>query len=582
MHKIFSFIILFLLITNLSFSQNQTDQDFINKQFDLALNLYNNQQYDKALKIFNQITDNFEYNSKTSASEIFIGKILVQQKKYDEAENDIKDFLSQNPDSRYSDEARVTIAKAFIEQSKYLDAFKELTFILETSNSQYYLLYAKNTAEKLARDFLRAGEVQNLFDSFTKAQPKSFILLTSGKLYLKEGDKVDASKVFSKIVKQFPNSEEYKEADNLLKSNLSEITPEVNNNLIGVMLPLFNSLDSNRAFTPAGEILEGIKFAISEYNKDRQDKIGLIIRNTNNDTTKILRIKNEFVSIPSIKAIIGPLFSNEVRVALEDFKDSDIPVISPTATDDGLINLYNNFFQANPSFDMRGLVMAQYVYYVENKRRMAVLNAMDGYSSLLANSFVNEFQKLGGEIIVRQSYITNSFDLTDQVNQILAVADTLQGIYVPLADKMDAPVILSSLVKDSLYLPLYGNQDWFLAKGYETSPELSNQLTFTSDFFIDYNSPNFKSFSSDFYSQTKKDANRNVLYGYDTAKYLLGIIRNVQNNRYAIEMKMESGFSSSGLHNNIAFDSRRINRFLNIVRYKEGIFELVDKFESGQ
>ncbi len=582
MYKTFTFFILFLLLTSLSYPQNQTNQDFIDKQFDLALNLYNNQQYDEALQIFNQIVDNFKYNSKTTASEVLIGKILIQQKKYDEAEKDLNDFLSQNPDSRYSDEARITISKAYIEQSKYLDAFKELTFILETSSSQYYLLYAKNTAQKLAEDYLRAGEVQNLFDSFTKDQTKSFILLTAGKLFLKEGDKVDASNDLSKIIKQFPNSEEYKEADNLLKSNLSEIAPEANNNLIGVMLPLYNSLDSNKAFTPAEEILEGIKYAVSEYNKDRQDKIGLIIRNTNNDTTKILRIKNEFVNIPSIKAIIGPLFSNEVRVALEDFKDSDIPLISPTATDDGLTNLYDNFFQANPSFDMRGVVMAQYVYYVENKRRMAVLNAMDGYSPLLANSFVNEFQKLGGEIIVRQSYITNSFDLTDQVNQILAVADTLQGIYVPLADKMDAPVILSSLVKDSLYLPLYGNQDWFLAKGYETSPELSNQLTFTSDFFIDYNSPNFKSFSNDFYTQTKKDANRNVLYGYDTAKYLLGIIRNVQDSRYAIEIKMESGFSSAGLHNNIAFDSRRINRFLNIVRYKEGIFELVDKFESGK
>jgi len=39
---------------------------------------------------------------------------------------------------------------------------------------------------------------------------------------------------------------------------------------------------------------------------------------------------------------------------------------------------------------------------------------------------------------------------------------------------------------------------------------------------------------------------------------------------------------TSGLHNNISFDARRINKYLNIVRYSDGVFDLVDKYRLNQ
>jgi len=151
----------------------------------------------------------------------------------------------------------------------------------------------------------------------------------------------------------------------------------------------------------------------------------------------------------------------------------------------------------------------------------------------------------------------------------------------PLANKIDATAILSQLGQDSIYLPIYGNQDWFSAKGFESSPELSNMLTFSSDYFIDFNDEEFKDFGSRFSKMTGKDPNRNVLYGYDAAKYILTVMRNIVASRSGIKNKMISGMISTGLHNNISFDENRMNRYLNIVRYKDGVFELIEKFRSG-
>ncbi|MCH7516418.1 MAG: ABC transporter substrate-binding protein [Bacteroidetes bacterium] len=348
-------------------------------------------------------------------------------------------------------------------------------------------------------------------------------------------------------------------------------------------------LDENNYPTSAAanEILQGVKFAVAEFNKDRDDKIGIIIRDTKNNEDEINEIRNELGSNSSVKAILGPIFSNEVRVTIKTFNDTNLPIISPTATDNDLTAVSENFFQANPPLAVRGKIMAQYVFFVENKINMAVLYSVDGYSPLIAASFIEEFEKLGGTIKVKETYKSNSFSLSEPISRIVAVdtlleaPDTLQGIYIPLADKVDATAILSQMGQDSLYLPIFGNQDWFSARGFESAPGLSNMLTFSSDYFIDFNDNDYQEFSERFSKVYGKDPGRNVLYGYDITNYLLTVMRDIVPNRLAIKNKIISGMVSNGYHNNISFDENRVNRFLNIVRYRDGVFELIEKFRSG-
>ena len=348
------------------------------------------------------------------------------------------------------------------------------------------------------------------------------------------------------------------------------------------MLPLeINSVDTYNSQS-AAEILEGIKFAVDEFNKLRNDKIGLLIRDTKRDVNQIKNIKEEFASLNSLIAIIGPIFSSEVRAALKEFDDYDIPIISPTATDDDLTSISHNFFQANPSFSVRGKVMAQYVFYVENKRTVSVLNSIDGYSPILAASFISEFENLGGRILRKETFKNDYTDFSGPISKIYTDSLLVEGIYIPLSDNSIAPYIFSELIKYGIKIPLYGNQDWFTAKGFETAPEISNNLVFESDNFVDFNAEAYKNFSEQFISITGKDVNRNVLYGYDAAKFVLTAYRNIEPGRKNLVNKMTSGMVSTGLRNNISFDERRVNKFLNIVRYKNGVFELVDKFRLSQ
>jgi branched-chain amino acid transport system substrate-binding protein len=381
------------------------------------------------------------------------------------------------------------------------------------------------------------------------------------------------------LINNYPESSEYDEAKKLIDYSYSA---EPATTVIGVMLPLETNSVGKYNNQPAAEILEGIKFAVDEFNKLRSDKIGLLIRDTKKDVNEIIKIKEEFTSLNSIVAVIGPVFSNEVRAALEEFDDYDIPIISPTATDDDLTSLSHNFFQANPSFSVRGKVMAQYVFYVENKRTVSVMNSIDGYSPILAASFTNEFENLGGKVLRRVSFRDNYTDFSEPITKIFSDSLIIEGVYIPLSDNSVTPYIFSELSKYGIKIPLFGNQDWFTAKGFETAPEISNNLVFTTDYFVDFNTEAYKNFNEQFISISGIDVNRNVLYGYDAAKFVLTAYRNSESGRKNLVDKMISGMVSSGLRNSISFDERRVNKFLNIVRYRDGVFELVDKFRLSQ
>ena len=575
---LFFLVTLIIFTSNLVYSQGVTDEE-INKQFDNAVALFNSGKYDEALAGFNKIIIDYKYNSKTTASEFFKAKIYFELKQYNQFKYTAEQFAEAYPNSIYVDEMRLLLTKYYLEIANYYNALREVLFIIEKTKSTPYEQKAKDIGEGISAKYLNDTQLDRLNSSFNSAKVKSFVLLQKGKYFIRNGDSLNSKKVFNELISTYPESAEYNEAKKLIDFSYSS---EPTTTVIGIMLPLETNSAGQYNNQPAAEILEGIKFAVDEYNKTRSEKIGLLIRDTKKDVNQIKKIKDEFTSLNSIIAIIGPIFSNEVRATLEEFDDYEIPIISPTATDDDLTGTSHNFFQANPSFSVRGKVMAQFVFYVENKRIISVINSIEGYSPILAGAFINEFEKLGGKIQKKESFKNDYTDFSGPISKIHSDSLLVEGIYIPLSDNSVTPYIFSELIKYGIKIPLYGNQDWFTAKGFETAPEISNNLVFESDYFVDFSSEVYKNFSEQFISITGKDVNRNVLYGYDAAKFVLTAYRNSESGRKNFVNKMTSGMVSSGLHNNISFDERRVNKFLNIVRYKNGVFELVDKFRLSQ
>lgn len=567
---VFTFLLI-LFLSHTLFSQ-------INIDFESAVINYESEKYEEALLLFEKVisSGNSDYLFE---AEFFRGKILSKMGNFEEAEIQFLELIKKNKIDKFTTELKFDLANTELNLGKHKNALISLIEIIQKCDHSSDVQLAKAYSENLVIEHFNNGSFSELIKDYSDDKVLPFLTFVYGKLLLKEGNIIEAKKQFFTIIQNYPESDEYKPSLDYLEQKTTTNVPngaQSSDLLVAVLLPLNLNQENNSHVST--EILEGIKYAADEFNTISSERIGLVIRDTRGKREEIEKIKKELGNNSAIKAIFGPLYSEETDITCEIFNTSDIPIISPTATDDDLTKKYRNVFQANPSFEMRGKIMAQYIFFVENKKNIAILHSEEGYSNNLARSFQTEFETIGGNIVTVQDYSLHSTNLTEPIREIKKQVSRIEGIYVPISDSKLASLILSNLFLNGIDINLYGNQDWFTATGFESSSSLSNKLTFTSDYFFDYRNTEFLSFSKSYFDKTGTETTRNVFYGYDAAKFFFGILSNSSGEGGLKENLINSNNLLEGYHNNISFGKDRINHWLNIVRFRNGVFELVDKF----
>ncbi|MEP0861495.1 MAG: ABC transporter substrate-binding protein [Ignavibacterium sp.] len=553
-----------------------TAQSSDEQKFNEAVKLFKDRKYQTSLTNFKVISD--KENPNQTAAKFFVVKSLIELKKYYEAEKAAIEFLEKFSSSKYADEVNILLIKSFLEQKKYKSAFRQSIDLLKSSSSTSYKIDAKSIAQKIAGNYLSSYDLKEFSDKENDKKIKAFLLYTLAELYSLEGQSDKGIKILEEIVNEYPHTDEYFLARNLLSSNQNQqVKDEI---IVGVILPLTDK-DGKRNIA-AEEMLEGIKYAFHEINFNRDNKIGLLIRDSKRNEEEIRDIVQEFDSDKRVKAVIGPVYSDESEIVVSSLSQTDLVFISPTATDEDLTENNDQFYQANPPFTVRGKVFAQYIFLKEGNKNFAILNSLEGYSPILAKSFADEFQRLGGNILSKETYRSKSVDLSKQISNLSQYLGELDGIYIPLSDKADAEIIISEMLKQNFIVPVYGNQDWLNAKGLETSSTISNSLKITSDYFIDFTDKSFTEFNQNFLNTIDKEITRNVLYGYDAAKYLVTVLRAIQPTRNTVKLKIDSGLKSNGYHNNISFSKKKRNLYLNILSYSDGKFQLIEKYRGTE
>jgi len=542
-----------------------------------AISLIDSKEFSSALIQLQAIRVN--YPNYLSLIDFLIIKCNDELGRFSEVERYSLQFISNYVETKYLDDVNVFLIKSLTKQNKFEDSFKVGVNFLKRSKSLSKKIELKSFIEKTLLNNISPSIIEKLLENENDKYVQPFLLYILAKSYYNSGDLITAEKKLDEIINKHINSEEYLPAQNL-KITLDKHTSIENQVLVGVMIPLTNGQNEKDIFIE--EILEGIKFAFHEFNLDRDNKIGLIIEDTKNDSKEILRIIKEFDSEKRIKCVIGPVYSSECDVVIKNIKLTDLSFVSPTATDEQLTFNNEQFFQANPPFDLRGIALAQYVYFVESRSNFVVINSIEGYSAIMGNSFVEEFKRLGGNIIFKETFKNLQEDISSIMSKLSQTLNKIDGIYLPVSKSNDAELLISELEKLHINVPIFGTQDWLEAKILKTTTKLNNLIRITSDYFIDYQDEKFIQFSNKYSEIVGREPNRYSLYGYDAAKHIINILRNPIQSRNAIKLKLSSTIKTVGYKNNISFSSKRRNSYLNILGYSNGIFYLIDRFKVNE
>jgi len=330
------------------------------------------------------------------------------------------------------------------------------------------------------------------------------------------------------------------------------------------------------------QVLEGIKYAVHLHNKTSDKKIGLFIRDTRTDSSFIVTLKKEVQGFKNLKGIIGSTSSQDSRDLITVFADMGLPIVSPTATDETLPQLSPMVIQANPAFSNRGKVMANFARNFHGITKIGMLYNKEGYSAHLAESFKEEFERLGGKVTYIKTY--NNKDLKDakleaMVEDLEESSVAFDGLYIPVSDVKHANAVNEQL-KDLVYSKnVYGNQDWLLSDVFSDPAPFLSAVYVDSDYYLDISEPGYQKMNKEFYDLTGYLFDRNPLYGYDATTMFIKLLEKNNYDTAALMSEIATGIDHDGLKGKIVLDARRTNLSLNILQYTFGRFSLFLKLK---
>lgn len=573
------FIILILCFNGFIYAQSSVDSS---EYYTLvkASGLYKEKQFKQAAAVLSELLKSDNSDIKTSA------KILLTRISFEPGNA----AAGMNPDQidTAGVDKKVRMELYFLrseyqyKNSRFDESFSALlnsfVYLHETKDSiRFY-----ENLESLVIYFLDDTKIQSAISKFSDSYVKGYIKLAYSVKLKSEGNNQKSHEQLLDILRQYPSGFPREKAAEILEQ-FKEIfggDVEKSQGLIAVVLPL-TAAESGEDVQAGLQVLDGIKFAVDEFNTANEANIGLVIYDSKGENSELIRIAGELKSLEALRIVVGSLYSTETNTLCYLLHDLNVPVISPTATGDSLTFFHNNFFQANPSFSVRGEAMAQYLIYTEGKRRIAVMYQDQSYGVPMAFSFRKEFERLGGKVTIFEPVTASGSEIqTISANFSAQGWQGAEGLFFPLMDKKLITMLNSAFQKAQLKIPIYGNQDWYSLRDLQLNAALVENLVISSDYYIEYTQPAYLDFSKKFFEKTHAEPLRNHFYGYDLMQGLMPVLAANPSGDLTSVLKKQTDFS--GFHNSVNFGEARMNRYMNFFRYRNGEFKLMDRFRVGK
>jgi ABC-type branched-subunit amino acid transport system substrate-binding protein len=126
--------------------------------------------------------------------------------------------------------------------------------------------------------------------------------------------------------------------------------------------------------------------------------VNLRLADTRADAATALRRTQQAVDQDSVIGIIGPIMSAPAATVAAWLGSNfpKIPMLTPTATDEGIARMGNNIFQVNVSMDYLAESIAEHAMQCLGIREFAVLSPAGDYGNAMSQSFIRAVESRGG------------------------------------------------------------------------------------------------------------------------------------------------------------------------------------------
>ncbi len=573
----------FLTSTNLCQDHFEYDSS-VEDKFSLALHLYRQNDIKGGLDMFNSLLHQEPMHQRTTAAYVMAGKSLLKLKQYNASATLLQEFLKMFPDSRYVDHVRYSIALSKLMILDYVVAATQLFKCIENTTNIILSNKASRLFEFILTEHLNIDQIREFYNKSSKENLKDLCgIILSEKVY-QTGDHYYANV----IVNEISNTNRvslYSGRIQILKNKLSNIVKLK----IGAILPLMKNHPANLIKNISEEMLGGISYALEEFkNESKKDGVvSLIAYDDNQDSVIASEKLLELSKDDNVIAVIGSLYSDITLSCAIAAEKNSVPLVSPTASANGIAAVGSYVFQANPDFTTRGRAMARYVIQNLGLNRIAILASNELSGKAQAESFEREIKRLGGKIIAWETYSKGESDLSNQFLNIRRAGmnlsekkhspentaiplTTIQGIFFPIANSDEIGIISSQLKYFNVDTKILGTNEWHNVSQLESQKRYLDEIIFLTDAFVDWDNLYYSDFRKKYLSQTNKYPTKYVIIGYDIAKLILSKINDGASTREDMIEMLRTTKAYHGIQGKILFRNSRVNSMVQILRYSNG------------
>jgi branched-chain amino acid transport system substrate-binding protein len=266
----------------------------------------------------------------------------------------------------------------------------------------------------------------------------------------------------------------------------------------------------------------GTELAVEEINAAggiKGKKVKVITLDNQGKSDEAATAVTKLITQNNAIAILGEVASSRSLAMAPVAQQYKIPMFSPSSTNVKVTEVGDYIFRVCFIDPFQGKVMAKFAAEDLKLKKVAVLrDVKSDYSMGLADVFVEDFKKMGGKIVIEQSYSSGDIDFKAQLTSIKATNP--EAIFVP-GYYTDVGLIALQAKKDvGLKVPLLGGDGWDSPKLTEVAGNSLSGSYFSNHYSSEDKSPQVQDFIKKFKAKFNIIPDGLAAMGYDAAKVL--------------------------------------------------------------
>jgi branched-chain amino acid transport system substrate-binding protein len=252
-------------------------------------------------------------------------------------------------------------------------------------------------------------------------------------------------------------------------------------------------------------------------------KVRVIIEDDQGKPEEAQTVVTKLITKDQVVAVLGEVASSRTMAAAPVAQQNSVPLITPSSTNPKVTEIGDYIFRVCFIDPFQGLVDAKFATNTLKVKNVAILRDIkNDYSVGLADVFADNFKKLGGNIVVNESYSEGDTDFSAQLTAIKS--KNPQAVFLP-GYYTEVGLVVRQAKKLGLTVPFLGGDGWDSPKLIEIGGEALNGSYYSNHFAVSDPNPTIQKFVSDYKARYGATPDALAGLGFDAAGVLFDAMK---------------------------------------------------------